>query len=761
MSNTDSFIKEKSSKVDIDFGAFSSPEDRGSHKTASYIISQIRNDTLPPVTDQDFESSDDNMKKHGVTHDFMGHVDIVHGYPCRSLVNTLSGSNVFTPRSIGDSVLCTDLNDVKWGIQKLKSLKDKVKVFSKLYPDYTEAEIISAGKMQYASASVPFAYLPEDMSAWFGTGSAEMIPYDIITAVAKLITTYRGAENVAPFLDPFFYNNSRVPLKYKLGSSYGAVPYIPGKSKVNALALAYHWGLFSQLIERFRKNGRVFSKSIIDDTLSSIGYSDVQVRMAQASMMLHRVKYISSEKPLRIYSVNYEQLKLETQYVAFGYSTGWRNLQAVSCFLNLFYLGLSYLGSDFAHKTKGFDVGSMMLTTRDLASFLRLKSKNREEVDIYCTDFGGYDDSVKEGVSKSYSELLRLVFPLSSDFMYEFDQYITNIEQISSNFFDYAGITFFKRRYGIKTGCQDTTFKGSSINIMLNLWAISFLKKQKVSTTISECANFNGFHQNSKFFLNIKGDDNRRASVKGYLNNEEITDFLTEKGFDCKREKGSILLQQISEGNQFMMSDGYLDCPESLRNVECLKSWGYCLKKIPNKLYSAEYTLKDIRPARLAIYSNMIETQFSPIRAEVWSACLDMLNRHDKNVLNNEDWNFSSLGRYLSSSRGKHDMTEYAKSHHSSLEYLMEQNRRRMSGYGSVLDTMPQSSGSQIKDDLLKSSLAGMTSLDSRYGQILKMWDVKADDNNSYATSFSNNSSKLSSMSNLKQLFSFLNGYVR
>jgi hypothetical protein len=298
--------------------------------------------------------------------------------------------------------------------------------------------------------------------------------------------------------------------------------------------------------------------------------------------------------------------------------------------------------------------------------------------ETHIEDISAYDNSVTIGHLRSCQSMLSDMFHLTELEM-DLLAYVDGMPIMTCGFSDQRrnGYSLLQREGGIPSGFQLTTAYGTLINLMLKVDILSQSKGVPPSAILSECANFAHVHNRTlrdcKWGILLKGDDVLLFWRRGYFTADAMTAGMADKGFKTDVEPAPLFLMQYIDLTRKMKGSDYVECPASFRDTETFRSHGLAAKRLGNRRIFVEHPLKDIRPARMAIYASLIDLQMHPSRDLVYSKLMKYLNTVDHS---SKDWTPEKLIIYIHSKQCIDDMRDYADGAGRNDPYLKELYRR-------------------------------------------------------------------------------------
>jgi len=628
-----------------------------------------------------------------------------------SLKRTLAKMNTDKQSDLRLGIFTSSIDDVKTCYAKMSHIcttlgDDRASRMNGL----AAIEADNEEKIVPASGRSAYSYFMNDSYPWHVEDNPTSLSNEVVVGLASFFRNLVVSGRLDPGYSlaaalPWNYERYATPIQYKKGSSYGVFPYVPGRDRSNSLALIYHslnaiqisrsWSAF------FQGSGSAISErigSVFSDTAGSRMYC----QHPDAFMMISRARPLSASKPIPKWYLS-ESMTLKADYTHNGYCSGLRVIKPVCASLNLQFTGISQQWSTLFQQIDGLHVGHQIMSPHLL--FNCFDSWGRSNTSLMTTDISRYDESVGMNILDDFTSFLECFYECSG-MLKPYLDYIHSLPIMTYGFGEKRGTySIFKRSAGISSGFQGTTTMGTMINLMAHIRCLT-MAGFNIVDILSGCANFSSVTntplKNCWWGLLLKGDDVVCFWKGSKLSKNIFMDGFAELGFSIDEEPGPIFLMQFIDVTTRMRGSEYMACPDRLRQYGTFKSYGLAAKRIGNRQIFVEHPLNDIRPARLAIYSNLIDLQFHPLFADVSSYMLDLLDRADHE--RSTPWTLITLQSYLASDEGKKGMQQYAMDEGRQDTFFKELLRRRDLSYGAASAIDDASSAltvNKIVDDIL------------------------------------------------------------
>lgn len=549
-----------------------------------------------------------------------------------------------------------------------------------------EIEIGNSNSITNASGRLAYAYFRSadypwlvDQTGHLGLDTQAPLALGHIFEVIRKQAGFSDVDVIRRNVDHF--GSDGPPCYYKKGSSYGLCPYVPGKSKMNTLALLYHnivAGALSQEISRLGNPSLEKVSALFDDIQSDYMTGEAAHPYGGKIMMISRARPMSVAKPIPHWRVDYQNKRLVASSEEAGFRAGTREIKAVPAFINLLFSPFAGMFSEVCRHVPGLHVGHQVLS----ASFMRRCFDNwGPTTSLHIEDISGYDNSVNSNHLSAFRTFMRRGF-LMNDHTDAYLQAIDNVDIVTGRLFDTDAdtVTLLRRRDGIASGFQGTTMYGTLINLITIIDAMAQVRGVSCDEVVRRCANFQNVINPSDHFLRssdwgflLKGDDLILFSRPGVTSWNDFAACRLAQGIKTDVEPGPIFLMQYIDVNRSLTGRDFPFCPESMLNIKTFKSFGLILKRLGNRLIFNEHPITDERVARLAITANLEDTVLHPLYDFLEMALISSLNRYDS-----IKWRDAKhLRTYVTSEKGRKDMMDYASKAGSSDPFLRELVRRK------------------------------------------------------------------------------------
>lgn len=586
-------------------------------------------------------------------------------------------------------------------------MNDVLSVIQSKGPDsLLRIEMDNAQKVVNASGRKAYAYFMTSEYPWMVEGPKIDDLGDTVRSLSKVIKGYLDRlgypAHIRPLTRPASFGNHPYPIGYKKGSSYGIYPYVPGSSKLNGLALVWHAHACNTWVSMANKSS--FSPEVLVDAVNQCSDGDVYTDMPYGIMMIMRARPMGKTKMIPRWRIDKTAGILTATEGEWGMCAGTREIKAVPAFVNIAFSSTAQMFTSLFNAIPGLHVGHQILSPNLAAEYS--SAVGTTNVEFYAEDISGYDNSVGTSLLASMHDLLVDVWGKES-WDREYLQFIDKMPIISCNVLDDAAdknITVMNRMNGIASGFQGTTLYGTTINLISLIAAISSCKGKSAMDVIGDSCNFTQYTGSKMadchWGVLLKGDDVLLFLRKGYINVKELQDARLRHGLKTEAEPAPLFLMQYIDTKTVISGSDYEYHPQKFRGLKTFKSHGLMAKRIGNRTIFVEHSVRDPRPARLAIAANLSDLPFHPAYLDCRHHFIDILNRHD-----DRKWSMTSLMKYVASDEAKADMADYAITAGRTDPYIRELVRRRYESQGGIsgdqaLDTTNLDDINDLIDDI-------------------------------------------------------------
>jgi hypothetical protein len=628
-----------------------------------------------------------------------------------------------------------DRDEVEADIEELVHRMRKRATVDEHYSGLAAMEADNASKLTDASGFPPYAYIVGDKYPFKvekkGGASDPTIGLAVGTMFKKAAMSQGLSEEDLKRCSISSCMKQLPAVRYRKGSSYGAFIYVPGSSRDSSVSLVAH-GLTGQLAgRRALKEKRSFiecGKEIWAEMTGSHFYMDTP----EAMMLLSRARPISRKKPLKNWRWDSKTQKLKATTGQFGKKSARRAIRPVPCWINIIATALAQCFSTAVHGIPGFHVGHILFS-HDLM-FACFTVWGWSQTGTHTEDISGFDDSVGPGDLQGWRYSVE-AFVGWDDATERYFNEIDHLPLITAGFETSQDeqCSILEHAYGVVTGEQLTTMKGTNINMNAKVYCVMKATGLSVDEALRGCANFaviNGVSLKQCFWgVLLKGDDCIVFFKKDRLSSQDFIDGMADLGFKTDVEPSEIFLMNAIDTRleKIRYRRDYKDAPPALREGQCFTAHGLLSRRIGFRGAHVEYPTKDAVPARYGILSNCTDSQWHPEAEFGLSILLKYLNRYDDQV-----WTLESLRRYATSARGRKDMQAYAKRRGRNDPFMREMLRRRSEyalGSNLSLERNQLSSGShtldEVLDDALSVSFSGFSDLPAQLQQAYHSADLE------------------------------------
>lgn len=559
---------------------------------------------------------------------------------------------------------------------------------SRLPEGLGEIELDNASKITNATGKLAYAYFNSDIYPWIVSDAGRLFNPDCGARLGKILKSavkrigHDDSSLIRMNVDRFGLDGP--PCFYKKGSSYGLCPYVPGKSKMNILALLYHnivAGALASEIRGLQSTDPAEYINMFNGIMSDYSSGEAFHPYGGRIMMISRARPMSLKKPMIQWRVDKRNRCLFADTEEAGFRAGTREIKAVPAFVNLLFSPYSDLFSKLVQHIPGLHVGHQVSSPNLMRRCDDAWSSQGGRMDLHVEDISGYDNSVNSYHLEAFRSCLRESFLINE----KTDTYLQSIDImdiVTANLFDDGpdDVTILQRRGGIPSGFRGTTMLGTMINLITIIDALAQVKSMTIDSVIEKCANLRHLMTSNSmperecdWGVLLKGDDLIIFSRTGWLNSAEFIEARAAQGIKTDVEPGPIFLMQYIDVRKKTTGRSYPYVPASMINYKTYESYGLILKRLGNRLIFNEHPIRDVRVARLAISANLEDTYFHPLFSFLEHNLLRALNRYD-----DKEWTSTSrLRSYVFSEAGRRDMLDYSTTVGNSDPFLQELSRRR------------------------------------------------------------------------------------
>lgn len=452
-------------------------------------------------------------------------------------------------------------------------------------------------------------------------------------------------------------------ISYRKGSSYGVFPYIPGSSKLNGVALAYH-GLTACAISNYISSSaeQVNLKTITEVVLDGIG-GDCYTSDPLSIMMIRRARPLGPNKKVPLWSKDDSgKYSFKATTWESGVCAGTREIKAINASLNMTSTGMAQYFAALMTKIPGTHVGHLVQSPETLRIALDLWGY--AGIDVHVEDISAYDNSVGPIHTDGFYSIIKSLFSTSDneiDLMKIIDTCPIMTGGLGEEKDSYV---LLRRSFGISSGDQLTTARGTLINLACKIASVMHVKKMSFNAVMEENINFRlalGLNTSvCTWGFMLKGDDVVVFSKKNKIDSNVFVMGMKLLGFRTDIEPGIIFLMNYINLTKKRKGSDYPYCPPKFLNVNSFASHGLACKRLGNRTVFVEHPLRDIRPARYAVASNIRDMWYHPLKDEACKGLLDIMNIAEDNMGTGIKWTESNLLNYTLSEKGVTDMQSFA-----------------------------------------------------------------------------------------------------
>lgn len=583
------------------------------------------------------------------------------------VANVLGTPNKKVPASDENGFFCRNSSDIASGKQLQKefsllcvSIKDK-------FPGLVDLEESQTAKCSYASGHLPFSYLKE--SGYGLILDKEEVPInDILISELSLIFKHVSATRTPLSKDLSLYGPTRsfsegVPIAYKLHSNYGAIRSIAGKDKRNQLSLLFHYYLADTTLRRLIHEPGGDITLLCRDVLANINGSAGTFAHPHAAMLIKRVKLANEHEPRPLWQPvrHNNSIKLVSDAASLYSESSLRKITACPAFLNLplnpMVVGLSTIMQNIT----GLHVGHILINSVPI--IMAQNAWGADNVILLPEDITAYDDSTHIGMIRAYEKFMQRTFSLNDVDMKWLDLF-NHIPLLTTGFGTkgFAEYNTLRRVGGIPSGSQDTTAKGTILNLLMCAQTVlrhtNIPEKDVFKRCLNFCSVVGSRERDCIWGFMIKGDDLIFIARKGHITAEAIINGRRSLGYETRIEPAPIFLQNYIDERFVKQNADFIASPPAFKSGRSLLSTGLIQRRLKNRFQSAEDPPDHELPARFGMLANLIDIQWHPLAADGRRMLLSILNKYDSN--NGKGWSFSSLQTYCNSTVGITAMKEYA-----------------------------------------------------------------------------------------------------
>lgn len=593
----------------------------------------------------------------------------------------MRGNNALSPSSSKAGIFVRSDNDILSDQDFLTDFVLDNKNFGKCR-GLQEIELSSLNKMVPASGVIPFSYFLDAAYPFKSKNTPFKFDSDVISSIASIFGDYINSNFTEEEINscrPSQFHSAGVPVNYKLHSSYGCFPYVPGSHPASSIALQWHV-CNARFISKSlsKKTSSVDIVKIVSDSYDACSArSNIYMRHPWSSMFLTRARPVGISRPIPKWEVNFLTKTLTATGGTYGFNAAARIVIPVTASCNLPLTRIAQLFTMWASSVTGLHVGGLWLSYEVL--LLCVTEWGFVNLDIHVEDIKNFDWSVLFGHFDSVHDILRHVFGLS-DSDVEYMEWVNNIPIAMCDMFDFdsGDYTLLNKEGGLSSGHQLTTLYGTLINLMTKLQSMKIVLGS-MKEVIRTCANFSSITKTKisdcKWGFMIKGDDLILFWNKSVvpLIAREMASMMKDMGFTTTVEPGPIFLMIYADLTSRVKGSSNPACPPKWRDSIHIRTFGIATRRIAHRSIFVEHPLNDIRPARLSILSNCDDLTFHPGFESASAYLISILNRIDTRSV---PWTLSSLRKHVNSSAGRLEMQEYGATQGGVDKFLVEYTRK-------------------------------------------------------------------------------------
>lgn len=545
-------------------------------------------------------------------------------------------------------------------------------------------------KIVDASGFRPMAHFMDDKYPWLITNGIDKdYAATFLETCSQIGLLLKRISKMAGLPDPGIYvpsnlHSGKYQIAYRKGSSYGVFPYVPGTSKLSGVALAYHGLSACVLSHAVSKGAKVDINSATDILMDKVG-SMCYTYDPLAIMMIRRARPLGPNKKVPLWSKTKTPGVYEATAWESGVCSGTREIKAINASLNMTTTGMAQYFAATVGLIPGLHVGHLIQSPDVLRR--AVDSWGLANTDVHVEDISGYDNSVGPEHTEGFYNILRGLFNIGEADL-SLLKVVDSCPIMTSGLADGKDeYSLLKRTYGISSGDQLTTARGTLINTACKI--TSYIKQKKVSFSdaIEKCMNFRlalGLSTGAcDWGFLLKGDDVVVFSKKSSTTADVFKIGMAKLGFKTDVEPGPIFLMNYIKLTGPITGNEYPYCPKKFLDYKSFKSHGLGCKRLGNRTIFVEHPLRDIRPARFAIASNIRDMWFHPCRDMINTGMIEILNNAEERNGGEYKWTEDNLLRYTTGPKGVSDMQEFAKDTGSGDPFSRELLRRSSWGSGS------------------------------------------------------------------------------
>lgn len=565
-------------------------------------------------------------------------------------------------------------------------------------------------KIVDASGFRPMAHFMDDKYPWFIENkiSSEykdcfIDSCDKFGALLRRIAGIKGMPSPSTFT-PSGLHRGAYQIAYRKGSSYGVFPYVPGTSKLNGVALAYH-GLSACVLSEAVSKGKIMDSKVATEILmNDVGHLSY-TNDPLAIMMIRRARPLGPNKKVPLWSKDGSTGMYKASSWETGVCSGTREIKAINASLNMTTTGMAQYFAALVGVIPGLHVGHLMQSPDILRR--ATDTWGLENTDIHVEDISAYDNSVGPEHTEGFYRIMNGLFNLT-------EAEISLMRSVDTCPIMTCGMgdgrdeyTLLKRAYGISSGDQLTTARGTLINAACKIVSVIMEKKISFADAIEQCINFRlalGLSTSAcTWGFLLKGDDVIVFSKKTKISSMVFKQGMTKMGFKTDVEPGPIFLMNYIKVTAPIDARTFPYCPPKFIDYKAFKSHGLGCKRLGNRTVFVEHPLRDIRPARYAIASNIRDMWFHPCRDTINTAMIEILNNAEHGQGTKYKWTLENLLNYTLSPVGIADMQAFAQEKGTGDPFSRELLRRSNWGSGSRVNLNSTGDDDDFDDDGLGS----------------------------------------------------------
>lgn len=592
-----------------------------------------------------------------------------HSHPeIERISRVLKSPNTFRKASPVNGFFCRSSSDIDFGLRMSLEAERSIDALPARYDGLKQLEKDQQDKHSFANGHRPFSYFKDGTYPFNASDTEEKISPSVVDALLPYLRMAASKAGV-PTEELKHYGPSASlsmgkDVLYKLHSNYGIIRSVAGRDKRNPLSLFFH----TLAADRFLRlmimdKGKRDIPEIARETFGDIGNNSISFQHPHAAMLLKRSKIVNITKPRpewrAIKSGN--SLKLISGPLTAGLEGDLRSIKALPAWFNILINLMARIFSMTISQIPGGHVGHILMNTGVIVE--ASDSWGKDNVQLIPEDVTAFDDTTSLGLIGSFEILVQKLFSLNECDMAILRE-INTIPLASCGFpgEERNGYTLLHRKGGVPSGSQDTTMRGTLINLMAIIEMVRRAKNMPAVDVLKYCINFSSFSNTPKkkcfWGFIIKGDDLVFIIRKGYLREQDVIEGRRSLGWETRIEPAPIFLQNYIDQYTIVENSTYFGVPQGLKKGRSCKSTGLLQRRIKNRFEPAEHPPEHKVPARYGMLSNILDLQWHPTGYKATSIMLRILNRHDDD--DGHEWTRDSLLKYCTSQRGKDEMEDYA-----------------------------------------------------------------------------------------------------